>query len=398
MPIKFQVFRSGTHKDSKGRKASWSNADLDKMVKLYNEGDHQAPIVIGHPKMDDPAWGWVDKLERKGNVLYAEAKSVVKEFAEAFDKGLYKKRSIAFYADMTLKHIGFLGAMPPAVKGLEDFLGFEESDDDSSIEFSEEEVSEFADYDTTWNMNKVGQMFRSFREYLIEKSGIEVADRVAPAWKIESLENMKPTEKESDNNFNEKQTNQKELEPMAMTPEEQVEFDKLKKENANFSEESKTLTTKLADETKRADEAEKKTKEFTEAKDESEVSEFCESLVKSGKLAAGNAAQAKVMLLNSKQTDKELCFGEGDDSKKKSSFEMMKQMFSSAKSAVTFGEKATKEAVSEDAKDGDADLSQFTEHGEVDEDRAAHYNRAKAYEKKHNVSFSEASAKTQPED
>jgi hypothetical protein len=35
-------------------------------------------------------------------------------------RGLFKKRSISLYPDLTLRHIGFLGAMPPAIKGLAD--------------------------------------------------------------------------------------------------------------------------------------------------------------------------------------------------------------------------------------------------------------------------------------
>jgi len=43
---------------------------------------------------------------------------VAPEFKDWVKRGLYKKISVALYPDLGLRHIGFLGATPPAVKGL----------------------------------------------------------------------------------------------------------------------------------------------------------------------------------------------------------------------------------------------------------------------------------------
>ncbi|MBT0666341.1 hypothetical protein KI809_18695 [Geobacter pelophilus] len=128
-----EIFKTGTHRDSRGRERTWTTADLDKMVSMYNPSDHEAPMVIGHPKTNDPAFGWAQQLKRVGDKLLALPGQVVPEFAEAVKSGLFKKRSIRVNPDGSLAHIGFLGAMPPAIKGLKD------------IEFSEGE--EFSDYD-----------------------------------------------------------------------------------------------------------------------------------------------------------------------------------------------------------------------------------------------------------
>lgn len=130
-----EIFKTGTHTDSAGNTRTWTEKDLDAIVSRYNPAEHEAPVVIGHPKDNAPAWGWVERLERRGNVLYAKLKDLVPEFVEAIKKGLYKKRSISLYPDMTLRHVGFLGAMPPAVKGLAD-VTFSESDA-VSVEFEE---------------------------------------------------------------------------------------------------------------------------------------------------------------------------------------------------------------------------------------------------------------------
>ena len=121
--IDIEVFRTGTHTDSNGDTQEWTQDDVDTIAKTYNErlkADPavEAPIVKGHPETDDPALGWVKGLHVVGDTLKAKI-SLVKEFAKEVKDELYKKVSIALYPDMMLRHIGFLGAVQPAVKNLE---------------------------------------------------------------------------------------------------------------------------------------------------------------------------------------------------------------------------------------------------------------------------------------
>ena len=115
-----QVFRTGKHIDASGQEKEWGKGDLDRIVNSYNPQGHEAPVVIGHPEENAPAYGWVEALKREGEVLYAKLKNLVPEFVDMVKRGLFKKRSISLYPDLTLRHIGFLGAMPPAIKGLAD--------------------------------------------------------------------------------------------------------------------------------------------------------------------------------------------------------------------------------------------------------------------------------------
>jgi hypothetical protein len=119
-----EVFRTGRHTDSSGNTATYSQADLSQIAHNYNSGLEKdsstlAPIVKGHPKTDDPALGWVESLKVSGEKLLAKVKDLVPEFAEEIRAGRYKKVSIALYPGNLLRHIGFLGAMAPAVKGLQ---------------------------------------------------------------------------------------------------------------------------------------------------------------------------------------------------------------------------------------------------------------------------------------
>ncbi|MDD2317957.1 MAG: hypothetical protein PHD57_11515 [Desulfobacterales bacterium] len=118
-----EIFRGGEQKDSSGDVYDGDKL-IDTAVATFNPAVHEPPVVIGHPETDAPAYGWVEALKKgfKDGVatLYAKFKNVCPDFAEILKKGFYKKRSAAFYSNGSLRHVGFLGAMPPAVKGLTD--------------------------------------------------------------------------------------------------------------------------------------------------------------------------------------------------------------------------------------------------------------------------------------
>lgn len=121
--IDIEVFKSGKHIDSNGNENEWTESDLDTIVNTYNEAIEKdpnliAPAVKGHPKDNDPAYGWVQKLYRLGDKIKAKIK-IVSSFAEEIKEEAYKKVSLSLYENLMLRHIGFLGAVPPAIKGLE---------------------------------------------------------------------------------------------------------------------------------------------------------------------------------------------------------------------------------------------------------------------------------------
>jgi hypothetical protein len=123
---KIEIFKTGTHKPMKGDPRSFSVSDLDTIV-AKNVG-REVPLVVGHPKIDDPAYGWAKSFSREGDILFAEIIEIDPEFEELVKAGKYKNVSIYLNPDNTLRHIGFLGAVPPAVKGLKS-VTFSESDE-----------------------------------------------------------------------------------------------------------------------------------------------------------------------------------------------------------------------------------------------------------------------------
>ena len=128
-----EIFKAGTHTDSKGRTKTYSENDLDKIVSSYKPGQREAPLVLGHPKDNDPAYGWVEKLFRKGKSLFAKTKDEDPRFLKAVKERRFPKRSVSLTEDLRLNHIGFLGAAIPAVDGLAE-ISFNADDQFSVIE------------------------------------------------------------------------------------------------------------------------------------------------------------------------------------------------------------------------------------------------------------------------
>lgn len=127
-PVRLAIFRAGTHTSVDGRTNTFTADDLATMAASYSQDVSPAPIVIGHPKLDAPAYGWAKRLVVDGDTLYAEPDQVEPQFAEMANAGRFKTISASVYLPDTpgnptpgkhyLRHIGFLGAAAPAIKGL----------------------------------------------------------------------------------------------------------------------------------------------------------------------------------------------------------------------------------------------------------------------------------------
>lgn len=169
-----EIFRAGKHTDASGKERTWTESDLEAIAAGYDPARHEAPLVVGHPKDNSPAFGYVEALKRDGAVLLMKPSQVPDEFTDLVRKGTYKKRSISLYPDMTLRHVGFLGGMPPAVKGLKD-IAFSGADEAVTYEFGD------------YRIGSVGRILQRFRDFLIDKFDIDTADRVVAPWELESL-------------------------------------------------------------------------------------------------------------------------------------------------------------------------------------------------------------------
>ncbi len=192
------IFRPGRHTAMSGATLTFSEADLAATAAAYDPALHEAPLVVGHPKADAPAYGWVKSLAFTEGHLQAEPFQVDEAFAEMVEKGRFKKLSGSFYLPDApknpvpgvyyLRHIGFLGAMPPAVKGLRD-AAFAEDDQSVTVEFGEL---------TGWNLTSLGSLLRGLREWFISKYGLEEADKAIPGYAVGNVEQAAALPDEAD--------------------------------------------------------------------------------------------------------------------------------------------------------------------------------------------------------
>lgn len=358
-----EIFKAGKRTDANGLEVEITTADLQQAVDAYNVNFHESPAVIGHPKHNAPAYGWVKRLELDGDVLKAEFDQIDPEFAEMVEKGRFKKISSSFYladspnnpcpGNLYLRHVGFLGAMPPAVKGLR------------NPEFAENEqgVVDFSDW-------AEASLWRRLRDWIIGTHGQEEADKAVPDYLVASVQEESirndlkryqqdetgfpvPSFNEPTNPTSEQST---EGEP-EMTPEE---IEQLKAENEKLK-------------------AEKAEAQLNQAK--ADNADFAEGLVKAGKLAPV-AKQQAIDLLNYGSTTAAggvVEFGEGESLHGK-----IKAFLEAQPKVVEFTEVATKDKAA-GAEDGTVEYAEGTSAEAIDMDK-----KVRSYMKEHNVGYTAA--------
>lgn len=145
------ISQTGKVKDSEGVERDLSEDFLKEVIANFTPGE--SPVVIGHPKDNMPAFGWAAALRLNDGVLEAQFADTDDAFEKMVEEGKFRKRSASFYLEPArLKHVGFLGAQPPAVKGLQDIKFSDGESVTVEISFSEdnkimkeEEVTKVAD-------------------------------------------------------------------------------------------------------------------------------------------------------------------------------------------------------------------------------------------------------------
>ncbi len=150
LPDQIEIFRAGRQVDDAGNAHNFTDADVAAIAASYNPALREAPLTVGHPADNLPAYGWVRGLAVSGGTLLMNPHQVETQFAEMVATGRFKKRSASFYPPNSpnnpkpgqwyLRHVAFLGAQPPAVAGLKD-IQFAAGDSDA-VNFSEAVVTQ----------------------------------------------------------------------------------------------------------------------------------------------------------------------------------------------------------------------------------------------------------------
>lgn len=139
-----EIMRPGRFTPSTGNEVEFREDTLRLIATSYDAAKSPAPVVVGHPKTNEPAFGWVKGLDFAEGTLGAYIADLEPSFAEAVKAKRYQKVSASFFRPdapanprpgvFYLRHVGFLGAAAPAVPGLKP-VSFA-ADDEGALDFS----------------------------------------------------------------------------------------------------------------------------------------------------------------------------------------------------------------------------------------------------------------------
>lgn len=290
------IFSPGKHTDMNGRSLVFSEADLKASAAAYDTALHEAPIVVGHPQADAPAYGWVKSVAFAEGALTATPDQVDAAFAEMVDAGRFKKVSASFYTPDSeanpkpgvyyLRHVGFLGAQPPSVKGLKAVAFADAGAGVVTVEFAE--IDGWA----------IARAFRSLRDFFIGEFGQDKADQALPSYVVDSMQEQAAKNDQSSAMAFAERT----------TPPSKETIDMAEKDAAAI----KAKEDALAEEKKKLD---KDRADFAEAKRRDQAAAAIDELVKTGKVlpAEKPGLVAFMTALDDKDT---IQFGEGEAGKK----------------------------------------------------------------------------------
>jgi hypothetical protein len=331
---RIEIFRPGSHTAMNGQTIGFTEADLRASAAAYDPKIHEAPMVIGHPKHDGPAYGWVKSLAF-GETLEAEPDQIEPQFSEMVIAGRFKKVSAAFYRPDSpanpvpgvyyLRHVGFLGAQPPAIKGLKQ-IEFADGDSDIvEVAFGEPAFGEV-------RPGVLQRLFRQLREMLISDKGQEAADRILPNWDIDNLE------EQGSHGFSEPDTG------TPHQPENTPEVTDVDKQELERERQ------KIEEREARVKEQEAAFAERTRLHQAEDSARLIDQLVKDGRVLPKHR-DGLVAYMASQNGDDALEFGEGDGKVKTTSRAFIEGFLKELPQSVDYGERAAGEAEADEIGD-----------------------------------------------
>ena len=331
---KIHFFRPGKHIANNGTEIVITAEQLKKSAEIYNAKLHEAPITIGHPVDNAPAYGWISGLEFNeddGNI-YAVPSNVNSDFEGMVKNRSFPKVSASWYmpdaptnpspGNYYLRHLAFLGAAPPAIKGLKE------------IQFSDTEtgIIDFGGIglvdDFVYVTTDIALFLDDFRDWILETSGAELADKLVPKWKIQNMRAAAPRMQANIDALIDAEVQRR-------VPNSMVDFSEdsnsmtananTKPDVTDIAAQQKAIADQQAAiDKQRADmkaERERQDKEYVEFKEQQRAKTRAalkgqvDELVKSGRVLAAKGPQL-LAVLESFPDNATLEFGEGDSAKK----------------------------------------------------------------------------------
>ncbi|MDP1655706.1 MAG: peptidase [Hylemonella sp.] len=336
-----EIFKPGKHTAMSGQVIEFTEADLQAAAAAYDIALHEAPLTVGHPKDNLPAYGWVKSMQFADGSMKVEPDQVDPEFAELVSKGRFKKISASWYTpdapanpkpgSLYLRHVAFLGAQPPAIKGLKS----------ASFSDSSEGVLEFADWADLDNAD----LWRRMREWLISKFSTEDADAVIPAYVVDSLKaDAMQEDATTSPGFQEHQPQPGVSQVNPSQGGAAAKPGAAPAGGADFAEQQRQLTEREAALAARE-----------KAIKKAEFDEFAEGLVKSGQLLPKDKARTVAFMEALPANGVVVEFGEGDKTTETPILDVFKTFISGLPKVVEFSEVGDKGVKADATTDGQSD-------------------------------------------
>lgn len=349
-----EIFRPGSHTAMSGEALQFGESDLRKSAEAYDPQLHEAPIVVGHPKTDQPAYGWVGALDYVEGALQAKPTQVDEQFAEVVKSGRYKKVSASFYRPDSpsnpspgvwyLRHVGFLGAQPPAVKGLKqvEFSGHDQGV--VEIEFGEAERT-------------LSRVLRGLREWIIEMAGVRRADDIVPEYRIKDLE-MEP---ETDPGFSE--NTEQEDEQLSKEEKERIKQEARREMEAEFAE------------------REQKLKEAEAARKRAEREDAVDRLVSQGKVLPRHK-EGLLQFMEATESAGEAVVEFGENKEQLQPAQWLKRFLEDLPQAVDYSERS-----GDEGGESPSGSYEMPDGYSADPDKIRLHGQALEYQEKHNCDY-----------
>lgn len=329
------IFRPGRHTAMQGAQIDFSEADLAASARAYDPALHEAPLVVGHPAGNAPAYGWVAALNVDAAGLHAVPRQIDPAFAELVTTGRLKKISASFYAPDSphnpapgtyyLRHVGFLGAQPPAVKGLTPVEFADAGAADAGVltlEFTE---------DTAGLVQRIAGIFRSLRDYFIDKEGLEKAEAIIPSWAADGLQEdsavVAAKTAETTPAFHEPRPAQKPKDKIMPKPDFPVAG------AASYAAPQNVDAARLA-------ELEQQVASFQEARRREHAQSVIGAALAEGRLTPAQTVGLADFIASLPEADAVVSFGEGDNARTISQAAYMVEFVAALPKQVSFGEQS----------------------------------------------------------
>jgi len=287
-------FKTGTHNGIR-----FTDADLEQIEQNFwrLKNEVKPPLKLGHISRGQPSLGYVDKVRKIGEILYADIVNIPKKIYELIKNKAYSRPSAELYQDYktadgksygkVLSAIALLGAEIPAIKDLPAISELYNEINEPMIFYFNEEAN--------MNNEELSNQMKKFEE---------------------QMETMKAEMSE------------------LKTEKEQIEQEKeqLKAEKDALENEKAELETEKAELEKNLSQREK-TQKLTEVK------MFCEKMKAEGKILP--KFEDKMVMLMTTLSNKEVIeFSENGEEKQISQIQLFKDIIQEYPNLVEFGEKS----------------------------------------------------------